>query len=132
MALQGYAELAAQTGNNPSWRREIAFTHNRIGQSFTLQGRTKEALGQYEAAFVIAEELALMDPDNPLWQTDFVVSLRAIAQGAKLPEERDKALSYNRRALEILKRLDSMGALPSTFQPWLSEIALDLQKLSSE
>ena len=103
-----------------------------LANLFTLEGRTDEALSQYEAAFVIAEELALMDPDNTVWQTDFVVSLRVIAQGAKLPGERDKALSYNRRALEILERLDTMGALPVTFQPWILEIDLDLQKLSRE
>ena len=131
-ALQGYAELLGQTANNPGWRREMAFVHNRIGQSFTLEGRADEALSQYETAFVIAEELARMDPDNIVWQTDFVVSLRVIAQGAKLPGERDKALSYNRRALEILNRLDTMGVLPPTFQPWISEIDLDLRKLSSE
>ena len=131
-ALQGYAELVGQTGNEPSWRREMAFVHNRIGQSFSLEGRTEEALSQYEAAFVIAEELARTDPDNIVWQTDFVISLRVIAQGAKLPEERDKALSYNRRALEILERLDTMGALPSTFQSWISQINLDIQELSSQ
>ena len=73
-----------------------------------------------------------METDNTLSQTDFVVSLRVIAQEAKLPEERDTAPRYNRHVLEILERLDTMETLPSTFQAWVSEIELDLQKLSGE
>ena len=122
-------ELAAAVDDGPSYERQAAFAHNRIGQSYSLEGNTAAAIEHYEQAFAIVKGLAERDPDNSVWQSDYALSLRVLAQGAALPAERDKAIDYNSRALEILRRLESTNTLPDAFVTWIAEIEADINKL---
>ena len=129
-ARDGYLSWSEESPADASVRREAAVTHNRLGQSYSLESRGDLALPHYEAAYVLVKQLAEENPDNVVWQTDYVISLRVLSFGVTLP--RATALEYNRTALEILERLDADGVLNEAFRAWIAPTRADIERLSQE
>lgn len=94
-ALQVYEErmriakkLADQDPDNLKLQRDIAVSHERIGDVLKDQDHLTEALQAYEERMRIATKLADRDPDNTEWQRDLSVSYNKI--GDVLVKDKDK------------------------------------------
>jgi tetratricopeptide (TPR) repeat protein len=66
--------LAKADPGNAGWQRDLAVSHNKIGEVQQAQGDLAAALTSYRASLAIIERLAKADPGNAVWQRDLSVS----------------------------------------------------------
>jgi len=66
--------LVHRDPDNSQWQRDLAVSHNKIGDTLLSQGDQPEALTAYRASLAIRETLAHRDPGNSQWQRDLSVS----------------------------------------------------------
>jgi len=96
--------LADSNPDSTNYQRDLSISYDRIGDVLVAAGHREEALAAYQKALAIGDKLAAADPGNAGWQTDLVVSYYKIAS---VSETKEPNLA---KALEILRRLDAVGA----------------------
>src|SRR5207342_121887 len=65
--------LADKDQRNVGLQRDIAVSHNKIGDALAAQGATDDALKSYQAGLAIRERLVAQDPANAQLQWDLLV-----------------------------------------------------------
>src|SRR5207244_1324518 len=116
-------KLVAADPGNTKWQSDLSSSHNKIGNVLVAAGRREEAFAAYQKSLAISEKLAAADPGNTEWQTDLVVSLYNVSTvgGAKA--------ANLAKALDILRRLDAIGALSADQKGWIPTIVGELKKI---
>jgi hypothetical protein len=85
---------------------------NKLGDVRQAQGDLAGALAAYVADLAIAERLAALDPGNPGWQRDLIVShWRIAAVLEELPERRGEVATHWGKALAVARELAGSGRL---------------------
>ncbi|MGD9616738.1 MAG: hypothetical protein AB7H90_16280 [Alphaproteobacteria bacterium] len=118
-ALQACAEAetaARRTGNE----RALSVSHERIGNAQKAQGDLLAALGSYQAAHAIRENLARADPGNTEWQHDLSVSHEKIGDVRLAQDELRAALTCYRVAHAIREKLTRADRGDAKWQRGLS------------
>ena len=72
--------LTQRDPENTDWQRNLSASHNCVGQVFQAQGRLADALREFEADLVIAQQLVARDPGNSVWQENLNVTRTCIDQ----------------------------------------------------
>jgi hypothetical protein len=93
----------------------VSLLHNageKLGDVRQAQGDLAGALAAYVADLAIAERLAALDPGNPGWQRDLIVShWRIAAVLEELPERRGEVATHWGKALAVARELAGSGRL---------------------
>lgn len=77
---------------NAGWQRDLAMSHNKIGEVQQAQGDLAAALASYWASLAMRQRLAQGDPDNADWQRDLTISNGQVALIAARQGNRESAL----------------------------------------
>ena len=88
------------------WQRDLAISHDWIGDLHLRQGRSSDALSCYQSALKIREKLAEKDEEVLEWQRSLILSCSHIAD-ASASDARTALL----RATSIASRLRDKGNL---------------------
>jgi hypothetical protein len=101
------AERPAQSDpGNAGWQRDLAVSHERIGDVEPDRDNPTEARTAFERALAIYESLLRANPENTFFLVSSTVPLMRLGD---LDPNRRRA--YFERALKILKDLDAAGRL---------------------
>lgn len=125
-AVAEYRGLLAVHTENPRWQRAGAFAYNRAGGMRAALGDVAGARTHYTAAYAIVSNLAQAAPQNIVWQTDLILSLRLLAQSST---EVMQAIELNQRALALMEEMAAREELPEQFKPWIGLTQADLARL---
>jgi len=90
--------LAAADPGNAAWQRDLAVSHNKVGDVLRAQGNLAGALE-------IGERLAAADPGNAGWQRDLAVSHNKVGDVLRAQGDLAGAVEAYEAALEIGERL---------------------------
>jgi hypothetical protein len=119
-ALAAYQESAAvmrrlveDASGNIGWRRDLAFSIEKLADVQRAMGDMAGAVASYEESLDISRRLAAVDETNVQWQTDLVVALYKLAQMSD-----DKKAASVDEAIKIVERLDAEGKLSSDKKNW--------------
>jgi len=91
--------------DNPTARRDLSVSHDRIGDVQRAQGDLAAALTSYQASHRIFERLAQADPGNADWQRDLSVSHERIGDVQQAQGDLAAALTSYRASVAIRERL---------------------------
>ena len=111
--------LRLRTLGNAGWQRDLAVSHERIGDTEGRLGRRPGACAAFERALAIYGALLQANPDNRYFLVSSTVPLMRLGE---LDAVHGKA--YLARALTILKELDVAGRLEPARRnsiPWLED-----------
>src|SRR5262249_8192567 len=70
--------LVAQRPDRPSWTRDLAIAHNKIGDIQGEQGALGDALAHYRSALELLQRLTVLDPSRLDWQLDLARTFEKI------------------------------------------------------
>lgn len=87
------------------WQRDLAISHNKVGDGWLALGDASAALAAYQEGLAISEALAGRDPANRLWQHDLSVSHDRVGQGWKARGDGAAALASFQASLGIREAL---------------------------
>jgi tetratricopeptide (TPR) repeat protein len=97
--------LAAADPGNAGWQRDLAASHEKIGDVLRAQGNLPAALDRHKAVLAIMERLAAADPGNAGWQHDLSVSHSKIGKVLQAQGNLPAALDSYKADLAIMGRL---------------------------
>ena len=97
--------LATADPANTEWQRDLAVSHEKIGDVRRAQGTPTTALKAYQEELRIVSLLAAADPDNARWQRDLSLSQIKIGDAQVALGYLTGALEAYRVSLEISTRL---------------------------
>lgn len=103
------ASVAPADPRGKRWRRELAVTHERIGDVLAAQGMPEMALAAYRTSLAGRERLAQVEPSDRLLRDIAVAETRIADVLAELGEP-DQAMAGYRRALALRDRLIAAAA----------------------
>jgi len=98
--------LAQADPGNAGWQRDLAVSHERMGDVQRDLNHPAEAQTAFEQALAIYESLLMSNPENTYFLVSSTVPLMRLGD---LDPNRRKA--YFERALKILKDLNAAGRL---------------------
>jgi tetratricopeptide (TPR) repeat protein len=113
-------KLAAADAGDLTLQRQLAALHERLGALAAADGATDDAQASLRQAVAIREQIAKIDPDNALWQTELASSLMQLAAAGDDPP------AHLKEALALLQKLDAAGKLGTAQKPWIDAIKLAL------
>ncbi len=119
-------EMGAKDPKNTDWLSNRAMIDSNIGALLMEQGKRDDALTMYRDGLATAKSLVQQDPRSGDWQSGLVVALYNLAEAG---EDSEANLSL---ALDIIKRLDTAGALRPDKKPLIGKIEEGLAKLKSD
>ena len=111
---------------NAGWQRDLALSHNRIGEVLRAQGNLPEALESFRASQAIAERLVTVNAGNTGWQRDLAGTHNQI--GDVLVEQGDLP-----GALESFQALNAiyerMATADAGNTSWQRDLGVTLNKI---
>ena len=109
--------LSASDPTNTVWQRDLSISYEKIADILQVDGDLAGALQHYQLNFNTAETLSASDPTNAEWQTDLAASYLNMASVS--PQD---ALTWYRKAHQVLLALDQTDRLPPRFQTVLQKL----------
>jgi tetratricopeptide (TPR) repeat protein len=111
-ALQAYQKelelceaLAQADPNNADAKRDLAFSHQRLGDVHLRRGATDEALQSYQKSLELREALAQADPNNADAKSNLAFSHQRLGDVHLRLGATDKALQAYEKDLELSEAL---------------------------
>jgi eukaryotic-like serine/threonine-protein kinase len=102
--------LAALKPLQAEWRRELAATHNKLGEVSRRQNDLTAALAEHTAAVSILNALVQEQPSNAEWQHDLAYSNMKVGEILLQSGKTALAQAEFQRAVDILGRLATNSA----------------------
>src|SRR5262249_62001311 len=90
--------LVAQRPDRPSWTRDLAIAHNKIGDIQGEQGALGDALAHYRSALELLQRLTVLDPSRLDWQLDLARTFEKIGNALSDQGSQADALVAYRQA----------------------------------
>ncbi|MEM1294014.1 MAG: tetratricopeptide repeat protein [Verrucomicrobiota bacterium] len=107
--------------DNAQYRRDLSVSYEKLGDVKLQLGQTEAALGHYDAALNVAEELVRLDPDNAEYRRDLWVSHWNFAKVyEKLNRKADAAEQFG-KVIEQLNAMKEKGILAPVDEKWIAE-----------
>jgi tetratricopeptide (TPR) repeat protein len=126
-ALAIRQRLVDKDPSNAGWRRDLFYSHTRIGRVLVDQDK-RGALSEVEHALSIAQEIAANAPDNPAAQNDLVETHMTIGEIRQELHDLAGARSQYRAALEIARREAAMPKAPPMWAELVHKVDVLLAK----
>ncbi|MGZ8396702.1 MAG: hypothetical protein ACXW3X_09325, partial [Rhodoplanes sp.] len=114
---------AEKDQRNVGLQRDIAVSHNKIGDALAAQGATDDALKSYRAGLAIRERLVAQDPANAQLQWDLLVLQWRLASSGDDPAKRFGMIVSTMRDLAAKRQLSVDQAR------WLSAAEQELARV---
>ncbi len=106
---------------NTEFRRDVSLSYNRLGDVQLQLGDTAQALGFYEKALAVAEELVKLDLANTQFRRDVWASLWRFGD---LEEKLGNKAAAKDRFTQVIERLQEMkrlGILAPVDEEWIGK-----------
>lgn len=100
--------------------------HNNQGDIYDIQGKSLDALDEYQKALDIYNKLIKLEPDNSKWQRELAVEYIRIGRVLDFLDDLSIALGFFQKALEISEKLVKLEPDNSQWQRDLSLIYDDI------
>jgi hypothetical protein len=110
-SLEITAALAEGDPANAGWRRDLAFSHDRIGDMLVAQGNG-QGPGCFPQERGNRTALAERDPLNTQWQRDLSISYWKIARLGEVVGSVEARRTLLQKGLDILIRQRDLNQLP--------------------
>ena len=125
-ALPHHERLAAEEPTNAGRQRDLAVSHDRVGDVQRAQGDLVGALSSYRACLAISERLAEQDPSHAEWQRYLSVSYNKVGDVQRAHGDLVGALGSYRAGLAISERLAEQD--PSNAE-WQRDLAISYRSI---
>ena len=103
-------KLAAQDAGNAEWQRDLAVSHERLGDIDIDQGDDEAATAHFQRALEIRTEVVQREPSAGYWQRELIVPHWRLADlASRRSPASDEARTHYRAALEIAVALRDSG-----------------------
>ena len=112
--------LASRDGANSQWQRDLAVSHEKIGDVLVAQSDVPGAMEEYRMALLVLYELAARDSANTKWQHDLAVSNEKIGEMLVAQDDVLGALAEYRKALAIHEALAARDSANTAWQRYLA------------
>ena len=112
--------LAAEDPGNRDWQRDLALTHDGLGDVLVTQGAFAEALENYRATLIILRRLVEDEPSNGHRQRDLTVVYEKIGGVLLAHGAVEQALALFRESLRIREQLAAVNPDNALWQRDLS------------
>jgi tetratricopeptide (TPR) repeat protein len=120
--------------DSAKWQRDLAPSHERIGDVLFSQGNLTEALQSYRAALEIGERLAKTDPSNADWQHGLALSLgrigRVLARQGAHTEAQAAFIRAREMIVSLMQQRPENVALPRGLA-WLEAELAESNKVNA-
>ena len=120
--------LASRDPANGQWQRDLAKSHEFVGEVLITLGRREEGLAAYQESLAVGEKLVGLDPDNVRWQQDLSITHNKIADVLIVTGRRPEAIEHFRKSLAIRQRLVALDPSNTRRQ---SDLALSFEKIGN-
>ncbi len=118
-----------RTRGTPGWQRDLAVSHDKVGEVLQAEGNLPAAQRSYESALAIRERLAKQDPGNADWQRDLAFGHDRVGEvlrfAGKFPEAQRSFESAAGHPAERLTRQDPKNA------EWQADLATSYDKVGN-
>jgi hypothetical protein len=118
--------LALSEPGNKVWQRDVAVSHDRIGDALSALGDANESVSAHRSALSIRELLARAEPDSVQWQ------LEVVASQWKLASMGDDAVRRLTNIISTLRALQERKQLAAELADWLPLALEQAAKLRSK
>ena len=104
-ALETRAALCRKDAENTRLRRDLAISHDFVGNMFAAAGRHREAAEQFTQALRIREALYVDDPGSTVLQRDLTVSYNKVGDCRVAEGNLEEAFAHVEKALSVRKAM---------------------------
>lgn len=112
----------------PWWQNRPSLVRNRLGDVAVSAGDLTTAAEHYEAGLVIAQRLAVIDPDNTGWQRDLAISRNKLGDVAVAVGDLTAAAEHYQAGLAIAQRL---AAADPRNTEWQRDLSISRDRLGN-
>ena len=101
--------LAVQDTRNADHQRDVAISHDKVGNVLRIQGDLGAALEHFQQYQEIFQRLVKQDPSNFAWHQDLYISHIRIGEVLELEANIQQALDHYVEALKIAEKLSGIA-----------------------
>jgi non-specific serine/threonine protein kinase/serine/threonine-protein kinase len=123
--------LAATTPGDPSFRKDLLISHERIGDTLIATGETAKALEQHRKALEISKTLFSADPSDQARRRTLGISYIKLGEALTANGDTPQALEAFRKALDLAEVPASDAASPAA-RRLIAVICVKLGELLTE
>jgi len=124
--------LVVASPANPSFRKDLLISHERIGDTLIATGETGKALEEHRKALGISEALFSADPSDPARRRTLGISYVKLGEALTANGDKTQALEAFRKALDMTETAAASKAAPPEARRLIAVICVKLGELLAE